>query len=84
MIVSVPCDMRKECIKDTFFDMNKFPKKESIIFCKSYDNEGTFQLLLWFDYAVNPTVWYLLFGLNFITSILVIMVVSVPCDIGKD
>ena len=56
MIVSVLCDMRKECIKDTFFDMNKFLKKESINFCKSYDNEGTFQLLLRSDYAVNPTV----------------------------
>ena len=28
MIVSVPCDMRKESIKDIFFEINKFTKKE--------------------------------------------------------
>ena len=42
MIVSVLCDMRKDSIKDTFFEMNKFPKKEPLNFCKPYDNEGTF------------------------------------------
>ena len=42
MIVSVLCDMRKDSIKDTFLEMNKFPKKEPLNFCKPYDNEGTF------------------------------------------
>ena len=42
MIASVPCDMRKDSIKDTFFEMNKFPKEEPVNFCKPCDNEGTF------------------------------------------
>ena len=46
MIVSVPCDMPKESIKDTFFEINKFPKKKPTNFCKFYDSEGTFQFLL--------------------------------------
>ena len=53
--------------------MNKFPKKEDINFCKIYDNEGTTQLLLRFDHFINRTVWYLVFGVNFVTSILVII-----------
>ena len=28
IVVSVPFDMRKYSFKDTFFKMNKFPKKE--------------------------------------------------------
>ena len=71
--MSIPCDMCKESIKDSFFEMNKFLKKEFINFCESYDNEGTFQLLLWSNHFINPTVWYLLFGLNFMTSILVMI-----------
>ena len=69
MVVSVLCDMCKDSIKDAFFEMNKLPKKEPINFCKLYDNEGTTQVLLRSDYFINPTVWYLLFGLNLITSI---------------
>ena len=42
MIVSVPCHMHKDSIKDTFFEMNKFPEKEPVNFCMPYDNEGTF------------------------------------------
>ena len=42
MIASVPCDMRKDSIKDTFFEMNKFPKDEPVNFCKPYDNAGIF------------------------------------------
>ena len=56
MVVSVPCDMRKDSCKDTFFKMNKFPKKEPIKFCKIYDNEGTTELLLPSDHFINPTV----------------------------
>ena len=47
------------------------------------------QLLLQSDHFINPSVWYLFFGLNFITSILVMisfhkgMVVSVPWYIDK-
>ena len=71
-----------------FFEMTKFPKTEPINFCKFYDNEGDTQLLLQSDHFINSTVWYLIFGQNFITSILVLsfykcMVMSVPCDIGK-
>ena len=72
--------------------MNKFTKKELINFWKFYDNEGTIQLLLWSDHFINPTIIYLIFGVNFITSVLVIIsfsqghliVVNVQCDIGKD
>ena len=53
MIVSVLCDMGKDSIKDTFFEMNKFPKEEPVNFCKPYDNEGTFQLLL--QYLITRT-----------------------------
>ena len=28
MVVSVPCDIRKDSFKDTFFEINKFPKKK--------------------------------------------------------
>ena len=73
MIVSLSCDIRKESIKDTFFEMNKFPKKEPINFCKFFDSEGTFQLLLRSDDLGNLTIWYLVLGLNFMTSILVII-----------
>ena len=47
--------------------------KEPISFFKSYDNEGTFQLLLRSNHLINPTVLYLGFGLNFLTSILVMI-----------
>ena len=73
MLVSVPCDMRKDSIKDTFFEKNEFPKKEPTDFCKTYDNEGTTQMLLRSDRFINPTVWYVVFGVNFITSILVMI-----------
>ena len=68
IVVSVPCDIRKDSFKDSFFEMNKFPMKEPINFCKFYDNEGTTHLLLWSDHFINPTVWYLFFDLNFMTS----------------
>ena len=63
-------------------------KKEPINFCKLYDNETT-HLPLRSDHFINPTVWHLVFGLNFITSILLMIsfqkgkAVSAPCDIGK-
>ena len=63
MVVSVPCDMRKDYFKVTFFEMNKFPMKEPVNFCKFYDNEGTTQLLLQSDHFINATVWYLVFGI---------------------
>ena len=75
MVVSISCDMRKESFKDTFFEMNKpmnEPKNEPINFCKLYD-EGTFQLLLRSDHFINLTVWYLVFSLNFLASILVMI-----------
>ena len=89
MLLSVSCNMCKDFFKETFFKMNKFPKKEPINFCKFYDNEGATQLILRSDHFINPTVWYLFVGPNFITSILMMMsfhkgvVVSVPCDIDK-
>ena len=73
MTVRVPCDICKESIKDTYFEMDKFPMKEPINFCKFYDNERTSQLLLRSDHFIYPTVWYLVFGVNFMTSILVII-----------
>ena len=69
--MSIPCDMHKDSFKDTFLEMNKFTKKEPINFLKFYDNEGTTQLLLWSDHFIHPTIIYLVFGVNFITSILV-------------
>ena len=44
MVLSVPFDLRKDSFKDTFSEMNKFPKKEPINFCKCYDNEETTQV----------------------------------------
>ena len=41
IVLSVPCYMCKDYFKETFFEMNKFLKKEPIHFCKFYDNEGT-------------------------------------------
>ena len=73
MIVSVPCDMRKESIKDTFLRWENLQKKNLLNFCKSYDNEETFELLLRYHHFINPTVWYLVFGLNFMASILVMI-----------
>ena len=73
MVVSVPCDIREDSFKENFFEINKFPKKEPINFCKIYDNEGTTQLHLRSDHFINQTVWYLVFVVNFITSILVII-----------
>ena len=52
--VSVACDMRKESFKDTFFEINKFPKKEPINFGKFYDNGETTQSET--DHFINPTV----------------------------
>ena len=72
-----------------FFWIKPILKKESINFCKSYDNEGTTQLPLRSNHFINPTVWHLVFGLNFITSILLMTsfhkgkAVSVPCDTGN-
>ena len=78
MIVSVPFDMRKEFIKDTFSEINKFPNKEPINFCKCYDNLETFHLFLQSNYFINPTVWCLVLGVNFMTTILVI----ISCHMG--
>ena len=64
-------------------------KKELINFCKLYDNEGTTKLPLRSDHFISPTVWHLVFGLNFITSILLMIsfhkgkTVTVPCDTRK-
>ena len=69
MVASVLCDTRKDSFKDTFFEMSNLSKKEPINFCKFYDNEGTIQLLLQSDHFINHTVSYLVFGLNFMTSI---------------
>ena len=75
-------------LQGNVFRNEQISKKEPINFFKFYDNEGTIQLLMQFDHFISPTVWYLFFGLNFITSILVMffhkgVVVSVPCDIDK-
>ena len=59
--MSVPCDMRKDSFKDTFFEMSTYPKKQPINFCKVYDNEGTTQLLLQSNYFISSIVWYLVF-----------------------
>ena len=56
MVFSVPFDMSKDNFKDTFFETNKFLKKEPINFCKFYDNERTTQLLLQSDHLINLTV----------------------------
>ena len=69
MVVSVPCDMHKYSFKDNFFETYKFPKEEPINFCKFYDDEGTIQFLLQGNHFINPTIWYLVFDLNFMTSI---------------
>ena len=53
-----------------FFRDKQILKEEPINFCKIYDNEGTTQLPLRSDHFINPTVWHLVFGLNFMTSIL--------------
>ena len=87
MLLSILCDMCKDFFKETFLKMNKFPKEEPMNSCKFYDNVGATQLLLRSDHFINPVVWYLFFGLNFIISILVMMsfhkgvVVGVPYDI---
>ena len=61
--------MRKESFKHTFFEINKFPKKEPINFGKFYDNGETTQSET--DHFINPTVWYIIrpfdaidFGVN--------------------
>ena len=56
MLLSVSCDMCKDFFKERFFEMNKFPKKEPINFCKFSDNEGATQLLLRSDHSISPTV----------------------------
>lgn len=55
IVLSVPCDIRKGSLEETF-KMNKFLMKEPIIFCKYYDSEGNTQLPLQSDHFVNPTV----------------------------
>ena len=92
MVVSVPCDMRKDSLINTFFKMNKFPKKEPINFCKFYDNEGNTQLLLQSEHFVNSTcliscLWckfYNQYSSNNILSEGDLILVNVPCDIRKD
>ena len=56
MLLSISCDMCKDFFKETFFEMNKFPKEEPINCCKFYDNEGATELLLRSDHFINPTV----------------------------
>ena len=56
MVVRVPCDMRKDSFIDTPFEMNKFPKKEPINFCKFYYSEGATQLLLRVEHLTNLKV----------------------------
>ena len=58
MVLSVPCNIRKDSFKDSFFEMNEFPMKEPINNDNegTYDNEGTTQLLLRSDHFINPTV----------------------------
>ena len=51
MVVSVPCDMHK--YYDTSFEINSFPKKKPINFCKFCDSEGATQLFLRSDHFVN-------------------------------
>ena len=46
----------QDSFKDTSVEMNKFPKKEAINFCKSYDNEEGTQLLFGSDHFINSTV----------------------------
>ena len=80
--------MCKVSFKEIFFWNDQISKDGAYKFFKFYDNEGDTQLLLQSDHFINSTVWYLIFGQNFITSILVLsfykcMVMSVPCDIGK-
>ena len=90
--MNVQFDMRKDSLKNSFFEMNKLPKKEPINFCKFYDNDGIFQFLLRSDHFINPNVWYLVFGLNFYDqysgddnlSQEHLIVVSIPCHIRKD
>ena len=66
----------------------KLIKKKPINFCKLYNNKGTTQLPLRSDHFSSIRLTSC-FGLNFITSILLIIsfhkgkAVSVPCDIGK-
>ena len=73
MVVSVPRDTHKHSLKDTFLEIKKFRKKEHLSFCKFYNNEGTSQLLLQSDHFINPTVWLLVFGVSFMTRILVMI-----------
>ena len=56
MVVRVSCDIGKGFLKDTSFEMNKFPKMKLLNFRKYYDSEGATQLLLRSDHFVNPTV----------------------------
>ena len=81
--------MQKRLQGNVFWD-EKISKEGNYIFCKFYDNEGATQLLFRSNHFISPTVWFLFFGLNFIASIPVMIsfhddmvVVSVPCDIGK-
>ena len=56
-----------------FFQDKQVLKEEPINLCMLYDNEGTTQLPLRSNHFINPTVSYLVFGLNLMTSILVMI-----------
>ena len=88
MVLSVPFDLRKDSFKDTFSEMNKFPKKEPINFCKCYDNEETTQVRSFHqsDHLI-PRLWckfYDQYSRDNILSQGHLMVVSVPYYICKD
>ena len=55
-----------------FFENEPISKERTYKFLPD-DNEGTFRLLLPSDHFINPTVWYLVLGLNFMTSIMVMI-----------
>ena len=73
MVVSIPCDMRKDFLILHFFRNEKVSEEKVINFCKFYDSEGSTQLLLRSDHFISPTVGYLVFGLDFMTSIRVMV-----------
>ena len=56
MLLSVSFDMCKDFFKETVFEMNSFPMKEPIKFCKFYDNEEATQLLSRSDHFINATI----------------------------
>ena len=66
-------DSFRDSFKEPTFEMKKFRKKKPMKFLKLYDSEGITQMLLRSQHFINPSVWYLVLGLNFITCILVMM-----------